>query len=163
MPIQNISAEFTTQQLADLKADIEALNPQFPVMVTLTDAERSKLQRVAAGREAFCETAINGAATFPTVVPSFTPKVEWDKDEKYFDQLGELAVMLGALTSKVNDTRAAVGAERYRQSRKFYEAVKAAREDVPGLQALHDTLAEQFDGQGGGGEEEPPAPDGGTP
>ncbi len=81
MPIQNISAEFTAQQLTDLKTDIEALNPQFPVLVTLTDAERSTLQRVAAGREAFCETAINGAATFPTVVPSFTPKAEWDKDE----------------------------------------------------------------------------------
>lgn len=161
MPIQNISAVFTTQGLADVKAAILALNPLFPVLVTLTEAERRSLQRVAAGREAFCESSIAGAAVFPTVVPSFVTKVEWDKDETYHDQLGEVEVLAAALLAKIHDTLAAVGAERYRQSRKFYEAVKAAREDVPGLQALYETLSEQFDGQGPSGDEEVPPADGG--
>ena len=115
---------------------------------------------MGAWREAFCETSLTGAAAFPPVVPSFVTKTEWDKDENYFTQLGELEVLVAALLSKVQDTRSVVGAERYRQSRKFYEAVKSAKEDVPGLQALYETLSEQFEGQGPGGDE-PPAPPGG--
>lgn len=151
MPVQNISAEFTEQGLTDLKADIVALNPQFPMLVTLTDSERMSLQRVAAGREVFCETAFTGAGTFPTVVPGFMSAVDWGKDENYFVQLGQLEVLIEALLAKVQDTKAAVGAERYRQARKFYEAVKSAKEDVPGLQALYETLKAQFEGQGPGG------------
>ncbi|MEQ1860361.1 MAG: hypothetical protein ABMA13_10525 [Chthoniobacteraceae bacterium] len=162
MPIQNISAEFTVQGLADLKAAILALNPMFPALSVLTEDERRRLQRVAAGRESFCETAISGAESFPTVLPGFISKAEWDKDENYFTQLGEVEILIVALLMKLHDTRAVVGAERYRQSRKFYEAVKAGKGDVPGLQALYEMLRDQFDGQGpGGGEEEPPAPGGG--
>ena len=163
MPIQNISAEFTVAALAALKAAIEALNPQFPALVTLTEDERKSLQRVGAGRESFCETANTGAVSFPTVVPAYMSKAEWDKDENYFTQLEELEVPLAALLQKVRDTKAAVGAERYRQARKFYEAVKSAKDLVPGLQALYLTLSEQFDGQGGdGSDDEPPADGGGT-
>jgi hypothetical protein len=160
MPVQNISAQFTAQGFTDLKTDIVALNPQFPTLVTLTDAERNSLQRVASGREAFCETAITGAETFPTVVPSYLSLVEWQKDETYAEQLAETEVLIAALLAKIRDTRSAVGAERYRQSRKFYEAVKAAKEDVPGLQALYDTLSEQFEGQGPNGGTETPTPEG---
>jgi hypothetical protein len=147
MPIQNISAVFTPTQLGDLKTAIAAIAPLFPILVTLTETERKSLQRVGPGRQAFCETAINGAAVFATVVPVFMNKVEWDKDETYAGQLVELVPLIEALLQQVLDTLAAVGAERYRQSRKFYEAVKAAREDVPGLQSLYETLSEQFDGQ----------------
>ncbi len=161
MPIQNISAVFTPVALDALKADIVALGPQFPALVTLTEEERQSLQRVGAGRESFCETAINGAATFPSVVPAYMSKVEWDKDELYFGQLSEIEMALAAELQKVQDTRAVVGAERYRQSRKFYETVKAAKDDVPGLQSLYKVLREQFEGQGGNGETPPPEPNGG--
>jgi hypothetical protein len=162
MPIPNISAQFTTAALAALKTAIEALDAQFPALVTLTEDERKTLPRVGAAREAFCETALSGAATFPTVLPGFMSKAEWDKDDTYFTQLGELDVVLAARLQKLRDTRAAVGAERYRQARKWYEAVKAAREYVPGLEDHYQELSEQFEGQGSGGEEEPP-PGGGTP
>lgn len=163
MPIQNVSAVFTAEALASLKSAIVALGPQFPALVTLTDDERQSLQRVGAGREVFCETAINGAATFPTVVPSYLSKVEWDKDELYFSQLGELEVSLAAELQKVLDTRAVIGAERYRQARKFYEVVKAAKDSVPGLQSLYEALSGQFDGQGGAGDAPSSSPGGGTP
>ena len=163
MPNQNTSAEFTPAALIALKADIAALGPQFPALVTLTDEERLSLQRVGAGREVFCVTAINGATTFPVVVAGFMSKSEWDKDEKYFAQLGELEGALAAELQKVRDTRAVVGAERYRQSRKFYELVKIAKEDVVGLQPLYEKLREQFEGQGGNGDTPPPSGGGGNP
>lgn len=161
MPIQNISAEFTPAALAALKDAIVSIGTQFPALVTLTNEERQSLQRVGAGRESFCETAINGAATFPAVVPAYMSKAEWDKDEKYFEQLSEVEISLAAELQKVQDTRAVVGAERYRQARKFYETVKAAKDDVPGLQSLYNVLREQFDGQGGNGETPPAEPNGG--
>jgi hypothetical protein len=65
MPIQNTSAEFTPAALTALKADIAALSVQFPVLVTLTDDDRISLQRVGAGRESFCETAITGRRRSP--------------------------------------------------------------------------------------------------
>lgn len=40
--------------------------------------------------------------------------------------------------------------------------MKSAREDVPGLQSLYETLSEQFEGQGGGGDEEEPMMKGAT-
>lgn len=163
MPIQNISAVFTPEALAALKADIVALSPQFPALVTLSDDERVSLQRVGAGRETFCETALTGAETFPSVVPGFMSKVEWDKDELYFDQLGEVEIALAAELQKVKDTRAVVGSERYRQARKFYEVVKTAKDEVVGLQSLYDTLSAQFEGQGGNGDVPPPPADGGDP
>jgi hypothetical protein len=54
---------------------------------------------------------MTGAESFPTVIPTFMTKVEWDKDEHYFAQLGEIEVLVVALVQKVRDTRAAVGAE----------------------------------------------------
>lgn len=101
MPVQNISAQFTTQALADTKTAIAALTPLFPILVTLTETERKSLQRVGAGRETFCETAITGAQNFTTVVPTFIPLAEWLKDNLYFDQLEELEVPLAALLAKV--------------------------------------------------------------
>lgn len=153
MPHQNVSAAFTAQELADLKTAIQALHAMFPSLVTLTDAERKSLQRVGSGRDVFCETAYSGAMSFPEMVPGFVSTTEWGKDESYFAQLGEIEVLLGGVMSKVADTRQAVGAERYRQARKIYEAVKSAKEDVPGLQALYETLSEQFDGQGPNGDD----------
>ncbi len=161
MPVQNISAQFTPQAFTDVKADIVAIAPQFPALVTLTDAERKALPRVAAGREAFCDTAYTGAQNFPAVVPGFISAVEWGKDETYYTQLGELEILVESLLAKIRDTKGVCGTERYRQSRKFYEAVKSAKEDVAGLQALYEALRDQFDGQGGSGEGDGGGGDGG--
>lgn len=151
MPTPNISAQFTDPDLADAKTALGAIAPLFPALVTLTDAERTSLARVGAGRHAFCETAYNGCESFPSVLPGFISEEEWAKDEVYYSQLWELEILIEALLGTVQDTRQAVGAERYRQARKFYDAVKNSKEDVPGLQSLYETLSAQFEGQGGDG------------
>ena len=156
MPVQNISAVMADPVIAQFKTSLGTAEGFIPALVSITDAERSGLQSIGAERFSFVTEALLGAKNNTNVVPGFLSVTEWEKDLNYWKALDDVKLVLEKLLGKVSDTQRAVGSEAYRQARKFYEAVGAALEDVPGLVPLHQTLSELFEGQGGNGA--PPTP-----
>ena len=156
MPIQNISAVLSDTVLAQFKTSLATAEGFIPTLVTLTEAERAGLQSIGAERFSFVTEALLGAKNNANVVPGYVSVTEWEKDMNYWKALDEVKIVLEKLLGKVSDTQRAVGSEAYRQGRKFYEALGAAVEDVPGLVPLQQTLSVLFDGQGGAGA--PPTP-----
>ena len=156
MPIQNISAVMADTLIAQFKTSLATTEGFIPSLVTLTETERTGLQSIGAERFSFVTEALLGAKNNTNVVPGFLSVTEWEKDLNYWKALDDVKLVLEKLLGKVSDTQRAVGSEAYRQARKFYEAVGAALEDVPGLVPLHQTLSELFEGQGGNGA--PPTP-----
>ena len=142
--------------IAQFKTSLGTAEGFIPTLVSITDAERSGLQSIGAERFSFVSEALLGAKNNGNVVPGYITVAEWEKDVNYWKALDDVRLALEKLLGKVSDTQRAVGAEAYRQSRKFYEALGSALEDVPGLVPLHQNLAVLFEGQGGNGA--PPTP-----
>ena len=156
MPIQNISAVLTDTVLVQFKNMLSTAEGLLPALVSITDAERSGLQSIGAERFSFVSEALLGAKNNANVVPTYLSVTEWEKDLNYWKALDDVRLAIEKLLGKVSDTQRAVGSEAYRQSRKFYEALGSALEDVPGLVPLHQNLAVLFEGQGGNAA--PPTP-----
>ena len=156
MPIQNISAVMADTVVSQFKTSLATAEGFIPTLVSITDAERSGLQSIGTERLSFVSEALLGAKNNANVVPGYITVTEWEKDVNYWKALDAVRLAIEKLLGKVSDTQRAVGSEAYRQSRKFYEALGSALEDVPGLVPLHNNLAVLFDGQGVGGT--PPAP-----
>ena len=108
-------------------------------------AERTSLQSLGPARFSFVNESLIGAKANPTVVPSFISVTEWDKDFAYWKALDDVRVTVAKLLGKIEDTQRSVGAEAFRQARKFYDALALAVEDVPGVKKLYDDLGVLFE------------------
>ena len=144
MPVQNISAVLPDATITMIKGYLTQAESPIPVLVSLTDADRAGLQSLGPARFSFVNEALIGAKANPAAVPGFLSVTEWDKDFAYWKALDDLRVTIEKLLGKITDTQRAVGAEAFRQARKFYDALAVAVEDVPGLKDLYDQLGEIF-------------------
>jgi hypothetical protein len=149
MPYQNISAELTNEDREYILTRLNEITARLPFLVNLTLDERRGLSKMGDKSVAFVTKAMDYASTNLEFVPPYLNVPELTKDANLANQLLTINNVIQILAEKIDDTLMAVGAEAYSASRTFYNSVKnAAKEAVPGADAIASDLSARFTGQG---------------
>lgn len=149
MPYSNISASLDAATLASIQTKIAEIRALLPFLVSLTNAERVRLPKMADGTTPFVSKALSYAESTPSLVPPYLDVPELKQDFALAQTLGDLLRTLGQLTQSVQDTQMAVGSEAYAAALTFYQTTKqAAKVGVPGADAIYQDLKARFEGGG---------------
>jgi hypothetical protein len=144
MPYNNISAELSPQDLADIQAAIETIASKLPFLVNLTAAERRQLFKMGDKSLAFVNNSIVAARQNQEIMPSSFDLPELNRDFELAKALNDVLSNLKKITEEVDDTLIAVGSEAMRSSLNIYDYVKAAAKHQPGLKSVAEQLGERF-------------------
>ncbi len=92
----------------------------FPVLATVANEDRKKLQVIAEGREPYVAGAAADAQANPGTVPGTVNVAEWLLLEEQHAGLFQMESLLLGLLEFVQDTKALVGSQRYDKARRYY-------------------------------------------
>jgi hypothetical protein len=123
----------------------EAFDILRPNLYSLTPDDRQKLLKMGDKSLAFVEKTGELAASNPQFAPSYFNLDEFNIDLADAVNLRTVANRLQQLSREVDDTAMLAGSEAFTQALSYYNSVKqAARDNIPGAQALFDELKKRF-------------------
>ena len=145
MPYQNISVTLSAADVTAIKNALTTIQGFLPFLVNLSQQERKSLTKTGPGSVNFIQLALTYAKDHPEILPSTFSVAEFEKDVTLFTQLTELLALFRGLTNGTDDTTLGVGSEAIRAALQFYDLLKNAAKNNPGLQPLADELGRRFE------------------
>jgi hypothetical protein len=144
MPYQEISATVTDKQMQTVKDALTAIETALPFLISLTDQERKKLRKTGPERLPFVQGAGVAAQDNPDILPKTFDADGFENAVALFSAMTEINTIVSQLSSKIDDTRLAVGVEALSGASDVYNYVKAAATKTPGLKPVADQLGQLF-------------------
>jgi hypothetical protein len=144
MPYQNIDATISASDLQAVKDAFAAVLQKLPFLVNLTVDERKTIFKTGSDSLSFVTNALTAAQNNPTIFPASFSTPAFQNDVDLFGALTELRTLADSVTSRIDDTRLAVGGEAMQQAIQVYNYVKTAAKTTPGLKPVADQLGERF-------------------
>jgi hypothetical protein len=144
MPYQNIDATISDADLQAVKDAFAAVLQKLPFLVNLTADERKSIFKTGPDSLSFVNNALTAAQNNPKIFPASFSTPAFQNDVDLFGALTELSTLGDSVTSRIDDTRLAVGGEAMQQSIQVYNYVKTAAKTTPGLKPVADQLGERF-------------------
>ncbi|MBI3875190.1 MAG: hypothetical protein HY300_04365 [Verrucomicrobia bacterium] len=129
----------------------------FPVIASLDNAERARLQVIAEGREPYVADGYTDAAANPDTVPPTVSITDWGLLEEQHAGLLEMESKLIGLLDMVQDTKALAGSQRYETARRYYRYLQGNLDALPAADPIYKRLGRLFAGQGKKAKPAPPA------
>ncbi len=146
--VNRISLELPDADQQAIAAAIQVLQDKLmPHLIALAPEDRSSLPKMGDKSVAFVRKAASYARA-DAGRPGYLDLDEMDRDIGAVEILSTFARPLAQITSNLDDSILAAGAEAYGAALTYYNAVKAAaRSRVPGAQAIADDLGQRFAGR----------------
>jgi hypothetical protein len=145
-----VSATLSDEDLNIIKQAIQTIADKLPFRISLTDDERRGGMKLGDKSVGFLDKNYNYTQTNSTLVPNYLDVPEYTKDYNSTKDLLEILQLLRPLVQSIEDTYTQVGIEALSAALLFYNAVKlAAKQGVPGAQAIYDDLQKRFPGTSG--------------
>lgn len=160
MSTPNVAVAFPQSARDAITTKLNDAKALFPVLATLANEERKRLQVIAEGREPYVAGAATDAQANPATVPGTVNVAEWLLLEEQHMGLTQMESAVVGLLEFIQDTKALVGSQRYDKCRRYYKYLGDNLDVLPGADPIHERLSQLFAGQGNRGT--PPA-GGGTP
>ena len=143
-----ISAEITSEQLAEFKKDIEALKAKYPWLISLTPEERNSSLRIGDKSYTLVAKTLEYIEAHPEYLPSYVSVAELKKDFKLWGDLNTMLRTSALLTDAISDTAIQAGNEAMEAAIAFYNSVReAAKRNAPEAQTIYDDLKARFQGR----------------
>lgn len=133
-----------TQKINDAKA-------AFPVLASVSNEERKKLQVIAEGREPYVAGAASDARANPLTVLGTVDVNAWTLLEEQHAGLVQMESAIVGLLELLQDTKAIVGSQRYDNARRYYRYLQDNLDKLSGADPIYERLGQLFAGQGNRG------------
>ncbi|MDP4209193.1 MAG: hypothetical protein Q8928_10305 [Bacteroidota bacterium] len=148
MKQNQISANISNETLTKAVALIDELESLFPFLLSLTPDEKQGGFRLGDANMSFLTKSRDYISLNPQHMPSFVDITETNNDINVATNLFTVTKKLAVLASKIEDTATQAGFESLASVLAYYNSVKlAARNNVPGAQAIYDDLKTRFPGR----------------
>ena len=142
--MNNINATLTAANVQAIKDAFASVAANLPFLVTLSPDERKSLFKAGPDSVSFINNSLSAAQNHTDIFPNSFDTSAFQKDVDLFSILTELQTLADSLSSKIDDTRLAVGGESMQQATQVYEYVKTAAKTTPGLKPVAEQLGERF-------------------
>lgn len=144
MPYQNIDAAVSAADLQAIKDAFALIASKLPFLVNLTVEERRSIFKAGPDSLSFLTNAATAARANPTIFPPSFDRDGFLKDVELFAVLTEIDTLANSISSRIDDTRLAVGGEAMQGGSQVYKYVNTAAKDTPGLKPVAEQLGERF-------------------
>jgi hypothetical protein len=158
MPYQNINTTISAADVQAVKDAFTVVLDKLPFLVNLTASERKALLKTGPNSLSFVQNAAAAVQNNAAIFPASFSRSDFQKDVDLLSALTELATLASSVTSRIDDTRLAVGSEAMRQATQAYNYVKTAAKNTPGLKPVAEQLGERFQKTRKPKEPKPPSP-----
>lgn len=160
MSTPNVAVAFPQTVRDAITAKFNEAKALFPVLATVSNEDRKKLQVISEGRAPYVSGAASDAQANPGTVPPTVNVPEWLLLEEQHAGLTQMRSNLMVLMEFLDDTMALAGSQRYDKARRYYKYLGDNLDLLPGADPIHERLGQLFAGQGN---RSTPPPEGGTP
>jgi len=160
MSTPNVAVAFPQAVRDNITTKINEAKALFPVLATVANEDRKKMQVIGEGRQPYVQGAASDAQANPGTVPPTVSVPEWLLLEEQHAGLTQMEALLVGLLEQLHDTKALVGSQRYDKARRYYKYLGDNLDVLPGAEPIHERLSQLFAGQGNRGT---PPPEGGNP
>lgn len=144
----NVSIVINEEAKAKIKAALDTIYANLPLLVTLTNEQRQTLPKMGDKTVAFVNKSLEYARQNPDLVPKYLDMNEYAKDVEAINSLFQIASPLDKLMEELDDTMLLAGSEAYMASLAFYNALKGAlNAGEKGLKNIYDDLSSRFPGR----------------
>lgn len=144
MPYQNIDAAVSAADLQAIRDAFALIASKLPFLVSLTVEERRATFKAGPDSLSFLTKAATAARDNPTIFPLSFDREGFLKDVELFAVLSEIGTQADSTSSRIDDTRLAVGGEAMQGGSLVYKYVQAAAKTTPGLKTVAEQLGERF-------------------
>ena len=142
-----VSASLTPADIGEIKQALQTINTKLPFLISLTDEQRTGGLRLGDKSFGFIDKVDSYIKSNPQLVPSYLDTTEFGKDYQLTKDLLEIMRIIKPLTVNMEDTCTESGIEAFAAALAYYNAIKtAAKQGVPGAQAIYDDLQKRFPG-----------------
>lgn len=154
MPYQNIDASVSAADLQAIRDAFALIVSKLPFLVSLTGAERKATFKAGPDSLSFLTNAATAVEGNPNIFPPSFDRDGFLKDVELFAVLTELSLLADSISSRIDDTRVAVGGEAMQAGSQAYKYVNTAAKTTPGLKPVAELLGDRF--KKAGKKKEPP-------
>lgn len=144
MPYQNINATVSAADLQAIRDAFALIASKLPFLVSLTVEERRATFKAGPDSLSFLTNAASAATGNPTIFPPSFDREGFLKDVELFAVLTEIGTQADSTSSRIDDTRLAVGGEAMQGGSLVYKYVNTASKTTPGLKPVAELLGERF-------------------
>lgn len=151
MPVNKLNITLTPEEVDAINEAIQILKNSLPFGLNLTKEERLALSNIQDDRLSFVEkVVVDYAPVNANLVSGFAGTLaNAVNDLTLYEQLRNVILQLQSVVETYTDTQQVAGNEAYEFSLEFYgTAQRAAKNNVPGTDAIVDDLGKLFEGQG---------------
>ncbi len=148
MSTPNVAVAFPQAVRDNITTKLNEAKALFPVLATVDNEDRKKLQVIGEGRQPYVQGAASDAQANPATVPGTVNVAEWLLLEEQHTGLAQMEAALLGLLEFVQDTKALVGSQRYDKARRYYKYLGDNLDVLPGADPIHERLSQLFAGQG---------------
>ena len=125
MSSQNlVSAQLAAQALTDIIAAVATIRTNLPFLLNLNEAQRKQLQNVTEASQGIVEATINFVIQHPEALTGNFNTAEFNKDAALLAPLQQVASLIAALNTDVDDTMRALHSDLYAETLDVYAAAK---------------------------------------
>jgi len=144
MAYNNISAELTSSQEADIVTKLQEIRDILNFTVNLTTEERRFLRKMGNKRTSYVLAVHDVVAGNPDILPASFNAAEFSRDVTLLDSLKAVEVHINKLAEGINDTIMALGNEAVKQADTCYKYVKVAAESNQNLKKAASKIGSHF-------------------
>jgi hypothetical protein len=143
-----VSWSLTPAEQAEVETALATLHRVLgPKFKHLTASGRQEIAKMGDKTVAFVQKALEYSGSHPELLPSYVDRGAMVVDLKAVETLAPLTHELSELAQGASDTKTLAGSEAYLAALAFYQSVRtAARNHVPGAEAIYRDLASRFPG-----------------
>ena len=140
-----ISAEFSDEDLNDVLQAIDTIRQKLPFLVKLSPGDKRTTAMLDDGRAPFATKALDYASREVSISPNPLLLLEAKLDSNLFGKLQTVDRELARLSEMVADTKMLAGSELYEFARVVYKMAKiSASLKVPGTQSIVEDLGKLY-------------------
>ena len=144
-----LSETITAAMIQQAKDSLNTLNSTFDFLIGLTPEERQSILKIDGSNKVFVEDALADASNNTNVLPAYLKLDEMRKDLEGYHALDEIVTLSAQFAERIRDTQMLMGSEAYASALTVYRLFEsAARDAVPGADAIYQHLRTRFAGQG---------------
>ncbi len=144
-----VAATLPAASIATIKTAIATIKTNLPFLVGLTTEERASIPKISEVNRVFTKDALNAVQNNASMLPGYYNPADLRMDMELYEAIDEINLLINQLSELINDTQMLAGSEAYISALAAYRLFgAAAAAGVPGADAIYDSLAARFKGQG---------------
>jgi len=134
--------------LNDIKSKLLGAKDLMPFLLAMTTKQRLTTVKMSRKRFQFVSYTIDSCKVEPLIVPTWVNPHGIENDFTLSNQLLGVESILEDMLIEVRDTRMQLGAEALKASSDVYDHVRKAKDRIPGIAAIYETLKASYPGRG---------------